>query len=97
MIHAAVLNACDALDGVKDGVIEDPSRCRFDYGTLACAAGNEPACLTRGQVESARAITSPITDRTTGEVLFAGRLYRAANWAGTGLRGRHHPASGSRR
>jgi feruloyl esterase len=84
MIHAAVLNACDALDGVRDGVIEDPSRCRFDYGTLACAAGNEPACLTRGQVESARAITSPITDRTTGEVLFAGRLYPGSelgwNW-----------------
>ena len=28
MIHDAVLDACDALDGVKDGVIEDPARCR---------------------------------------------------------------------
>ena len=28
MVHDAVLNACDAADGVKDGVIEDPSRCR---------------------------------------------------------------------
>ena len=28
MIHKAVLDACDALDGVKDGVLEDPTRCR---------------------------------------------------------------------
>src|SRR5690242_9303136 len=34
LIHNAVLQACDAIDGVKDGVIEDPSRCRFDPGTL---------------------------------------------------------------
>src|SRR5206468_3573687 len=29
MIHKAVLAACDALDGVKDGVIENPPRCTF--------------------------------------------------------------------
>ena len=34
LIHNAVLNACDALDGVKDGVIEDPARCTFDLSTL---------------------------------------------------------------
>ena len=30
LIHQAVLDACDARDGVKDGVLEDPSRCDFD-------------------------------------------------------------------
>src|SRR5215467_6677507 len=30
LIHQAVLNACDATDGVKDGIVEDPPRCRFD-------------------------------------------------------------------
>ena len=35
MIHDAVLNACDALDGVKDGVIENPVMCKFDYAKLA--------------------------------------------------------------
>ena len=30
LIHKAVLEACDALDGVKDGVLEDPTRCHFD-------------------------------------------------------------------
>ena len=35
-IHQAVLAACDALDGVKDGLIENPTRCQFDPGVLAC-------------------------------------------------------------
>ena len=34
MIHAAVLDKCDALDGVKDGVLEDPTKCAFDFATL---------------------------------------------------------------
>jgi len=32
VIHRAVLDKCDALDGVKDGFIEDPTRCHFDPG-----------------------------------------------------------------
>ena len=38
MIHEAVLNACDALDGLKDGIIENPMTCNFDYVKLACNA-----------------------------------------------------------
>src|SRR5436190_6140671 len=38
MINAAVLNACDAQDGVKDGVIENPEKCKFDYEKLTCKA-----------------------------------------------------------
>ena len=40
LIHEAALKACDALDGIADGVIEDPRRCRFDPGTLQCADGD---------------------------------------------------------
>ncbi len=39
MIHQAVLQACDAVDGLKDGVIEDPTRCHFDPKTIECKAG----------------------------------------------------------
>src|SRR5947207_9791086 len=38
MIHNAVLAACDAGDGVKDGIIENPPACHFDFASLACAA-----------------------------------------------------------
>src|SRR5258706_521617 len=69
MLHNAVLAACDASDGVKDGVIEDPSRCRFDFATLACAGDDRPDCLTRAQGESATAMGSPLLDHQPGPVL----------------------------
>lgn len=40
LLHAAVLKACDALDGVTDGVIADPLRCKFDPGQIECTRGN---------------------------------------------------------
>jgi feruloyl esterase len=84
VIHNAVLAQCDALDGVRDGVIEDPSRCSFDYATLACAGGDRPDCLTRNQVETAKAMTSPIRDPKSGAVLHPGRYYPGAElgWGG---------------
>ena len=69
MIHEAVLQACDALDGVKDGVIENPARCRFNPAVLACKGADGPACLTPAQVETARAIYSPVKNPRTGEEL----------------------------
>lgn len=86
MIHNAVLSACDALDGVKDGVIEDPARCHFDLATLTCAGDDRADCLTKPQVETANAMTSPITDRRSGAVLHPGRYYPGAElgWGGVG-------------
>jgi feruloyl esterase len=55
-IHKAALDQCDALDGVKDGVIEDPGRCKFDPKVLECKGEDGPACLTAPQVELARKI-----------------------------------------
>jgi len=55
LLHAAVLNSCDLLDGVKDGVLENPKRCTFDPGVLECK-GSEASCLTTEQVETARMI-----------------------------------------
>jgi feruloyl esterase len=57
-IHKAALDQCDALDGVKDGVIEDPRRCKFDPKTIQCQGGDGLACLTAPQVETARRIYS---------------------------------------
>ena len=49
-IEAAALAACDAADGLKDGLISDPPRCRFDPATLLCKGGETDACLTEPQV-----------------------------------------------
>ena len=55
-IHQAVLAACDAADGVEDGVLEDPTRCDFDPAVLRCQGADGPSCLTAAQVETARKI-----------------------------------------
>jgi len=70
VIHRAALAACDAMDGVKDGVIDDPRKCRFDPGVLACKQGDGPGCLTAAQVTAARRIYSPATNPRTGEEIF---------------------------
>ncbi len=54
VLHSAVVAACDGLDGVKDGLIENPVACKFDPGVLVCKGGEEPACLTQAQVDTAR-------------------------------------------
>ena len=68
-LHNAVLQACDALDGVKDGVLEDPTRCHFDPEALVCKDGDGPSCLTAPQVEMARkAYAGPTNPRTRQQV-----------------------------
>src|SRR5262245_22569032 len=60
MVHAAVLQACDAPDGVKDGVLDDPLRCSFDPKVLECKGADGPACLTPEQVETMRMLYAPL-------------------------------------
>ena len=50
LVHDAVLAQCDALDGVKDGVIGDPAACKFDPASLKCKPGQASGCLTDAQV-----------------------------------------------
>jgi feruloyl esterase len=70
VIHEAVLQACDALDGVKDGVLEDPRRCHFDPKVLECHGTEGPACLTTAQIESARAMYGPVKSPKTGDEIY---------------------------
>jgi len=71
-IHQAVLNSCDALDGLKDGLISDPTACHFDPQMLACNEGDGPGCLTPKQVQSVRTILGPAKSPSTGAEIFPG-------------------------
>jgi feruloyl esterase len=69
LVHKAVLQACDARDGVKDGVIEDPSHCDFDPKALECKGADGPDCLTAPQVATAKAMYGgPINRRTRRQI-----------------------------
>ena len=72
LIHAAILKACDALDGVADGVLDDPRQCRFDPAVLACTGADAQGCLTMAQVAAARKIYAGPKNPRTGEQIFPG-------------------------
>lgn len=84
-LHRGALAACDADDGVMDGVISDPPRCRFDPAVLQCAEGQATACLTPSQVAAARAVYSSARNTATGRSitgLYPGSERGWATWAG---------------
>ena len=72
VLGAAVLDACDGLDGLADGLIDDPRVCDFDPGVLQCDGADGPGCLTAGQVRAAGAIYAGPTRPSNGERLFPG-------------------------
>jgi len=55
LAQAAALNACDADDGLKDGLINDPRQCRWDPATIQCTGAKTDACLSAPQVTALRA------------------------------------------
>ena len=71
-LHQAAINACDGSDGLKDGLISDPSKCRFDPGVLTCKGADGHGCLTMPQVEAARRIYAPVVDPRTKEEVSTG-------------------------
>ncbi len=70
-IAEAVNNACDALDGVKDGVLNDPRRCHFDPGTLLCKGSDGPTCLTNAQIEAVKKLWAGVRN-ADGDQLYPG-------------------------
>jgi feruloyl esterase len=72
VIHRAVIEACDALDGVTDGVLEDPRRCHFDPKAIECKGDDTPNCLTAPQVEAVRKIYGGPKNPRTGKEIFPG-------------------------
>ena len=70
-LHRAVLAACDRLDGVEDGVLNDPTQCHFDPKSLLCTGEDSLECLTAPQVRSVNKLYAGGTTRA-GEVVFPG-------------------------
>ena len=72
MITKAVMEACDALDGLKDGILDDPRRCKFDPSSLLCKGAENDTCLTASQVQSVKKVYGGARNPRTGEQIFAG-------------------------
>jgi len=71
-IQKAALAACDTLDGVKDGLIEDPRECHFVPSVLLCHGATGADCLTQPQIDALKKIYSGPTNPRTGEQIYPG-------------------------
>jgi hypothetical protein len=82
------LAACDALDGLRDGILSNPSACNYDGTNLLCRSAVRPSesCLTPGQLESIRRIhedkkvSVTLADEWVGYMGF-GRGGESSDWA----------------
>jgi hypothetical protein len=72
-ITAAVLAQCDAQDGLKDGILNEPRTCHFDPATLLCKQDDELTCLTAPQVASLKKIYAGGSD-SEGRLIFPGLM-----------------------
>jgi feruloyl esterase len=75
VLNDAAIQACDQLDGVRDGVIENPLQCHVDPATVACGAPGAPSdCLNAEQVETARFVYAPVRRPDNGTVVSNGLM-----------------------
>ncbi|HXW56254.1 MAG TPA: tannase/feruloyl esterase family alpha/beta hydrolase [Candidatus Cybelea sp.] len=70
-IAQAVLAACDANDGIKDGILNDPRQCHFDPSTILCKGADSDSCLTEAQVIALKKLYRGATD-SKGKAIFPG-------------------------
>lgn len=92
--------ACDTLDGVEDGIINDPRLCtaeHYDPGTLLCKAGQDPStCLTAAQLDTVRQHYRGVVD-AGGHVIAPGLMPGAeagSSWSMWALTGFINPETG---
>lgn len=69
----AVNAACDAQDGVTNGVLNDPRKCKFDPAALLCKAADSKECLTAPQITTLKKLYQGPRD-AKGNLIFPGYL-----------------------
>jgi hypothetical protein len=82
-IDRAVLDACDARDGISDGVLDDPRKCSFDPRDLLCKSSDSDSCLTERQVAALQKVYEGPVDssgRRIGEGFLPGGEAGQGGW-----------------
>ncbi len=93
VIAGALLQKCDASDGVADGIISDPLGCDFDPAALTCKQGKSDSCLSPEKVAAIKkAVAGP---KTSGGIqVYPGFLYDTGITASGPIRGVLSPGPG---
>ncbi len=72
LVTKAAVAQCDAADGVKDGLLTDPSTCPFQPSSLACKAGEKENCLTDDKIHAFDLIYEGARNPRTGVPIYPG-------------------------
>jgi feruloyl esterase len=72
LVTRAAVASCDEIDGVKDGVIDDPRACAFKPSSLTCREGAPAACLTPAQAAAVEKVYAGVRHARTGALIWAG-------------------------
>jgi tannase/feruloyl esterase len=81
-LNKAAIEACDASDGVKDGLINNPRACKFDPSVLLCKGADSDSCLTAPQLETVKRAYGAAKTKS-GELVFPGKEPGSElGWAG---------------
>ena len=82
-LNAAAVAACDATDGLMDGLVSDPRKCGWDPVNIQCTGADNPSCLTPAQVNIARLIYAGFKDPTSGAQIWPPYLLGSEDqWGG---------------
>jgi feruloyl esterase len=72
LLNRAVMKQCDAADGVKDGLVENPLACHFHPEKLLCKGKNTNACLTGQEVKTAELLYQGPRNPRSGAQIYPG-------------------------
>ncbi len=86
-VTKAAIASCDKLDGVEDGVIDDPRRCKFDPASLACSGAETDSCLTPAQADGIKKVYAGPKNPRTGKSIFPGFSMGSEGYGNAGWNG----------
>lgn len=79
LLHRAVMASCDRLDGLADGILQDPTACRFEPRQLACTGAAAPDCLTQPEIAAVEKIYRG-AHRSDGRALIAAGMPKGSEY-----------------
>ncbi len=71
LLRKGILDACDAGDGLVDGLVSNPAACKFDVAALQCRGAKEASCLAPRQVGALQKIFTGARN-SAGQPLYFG-------------------------
>ena len=73
LLERSAIKQCDGIDGILDGVIDDPRRCHVRLQSLLCEGqGVDGQCLQREQLQTIKRLYAGVRDPDSGELLLSG-------------------------